>query len=83
MVLVPRGRDQPGVAARGERMGIARIVGPSALDELPHAIDAVLRMPTCAEAALRHRERMRAGDPVSRACDLVEQSAGANAPGAR
>lgn len=83
MVLVPWGRDQPGVAARAQRMGTARIVEPSALDELPHAIDAVLRMPTYAEAALRHRERIRAGDPVSRACDLVEQSASADARGAR
>lgn len=40
IVLVPWGRDQPGVAARAERIGIARVVGPSALDELPDAIDA-------------------------------------------
>jgi len=77
MVLVPWGRDQPGVAARAERLGVARIVPPSQVDEIGDAIDDVLRTRSYSEAAHAHGERIRVGDPITRACDLVERSAGA------
>lgn len=41
MVLVPWGRDQPGVAMRAERLGIARVVTPEDL-ALPEAIRDVV-----------------------------------------
>jgi UDP:flavonoid glycosyltransferase YjiC (YdhE family) len=73
MVLVPWSRDQPGVAARAERLGVARVVPPSQLTTLGREIDAVLSDPRYAEAAARHGRRMRETDAVAIACGLVER----------
>jgi UDP:flavonoid glycosyltransferase YjiC (YdhE family) len=74
MVLVPWGRDQPGVAARAGRLGVARIVEPSQLETIGSAIDEVLDDAAYRLAAREHGRRLRATDPITRACDLVEQS---------
>lgn len=74
MVLVPWGRDQPGVAHRAERLGIAVVVPRDALTEsrLHEAAARVINDPSIAAAALAHSERVRALRPISYACDLVE-----------
>jgi len=47
MVLVPWGRDQPGVAARAEQLGVARVVARDQLTDtrLSEAITHVLEDP--------------------------------------
>ena len=74
MVLVPWGRDQPGVAARAEALGVARIV-PRELatgEALAAAIDSTLQDQTMHEAATDHRHRLRATDPPAAAASLLE-----------
>jgi UDP:flavonoid glycosyltransferase YjiC (YdhE family) len=73
MVLVPWSRDQPGVAARAERLGVARSVPKADLARLPDAIDEVLGDPSFARAAATHARRLRQGDPIGLACDFVER----------
>ncbi len=73
MVLVPWGRDQPGVAARAEHLGVAVVVRregltPSALSE---ATERVLAKPSYARTAGVHAERLRQQDPRAVACDEV------------
>jgi UDP:flavonoid glycosyltransferase YjiC (YdhE family) len=74
MVLVPWDRDQPGVAARAEALGVARVVARDALtpETLAAAIREVLEGPEYARRARYHRERLRAESPASsRVCELV------------
>ena len=73
MVLVPWGRDQPGVAARAERLGVARVVAPRDLASLGQAIRDVLTDPGYGLRASRHSARLRTQDPVSLACDIIEE----------
>lgn len=74
MVLVPWGRDQPGVAARAEALGVARIVPRESCTgaALAGAIDRTLEDETMHEAAMRHRDRLRATDPPGAAASLLE-----------
>lgn len=72
MVLVPWGRDQPGVAARAERLGVARVVPPSALASLPDAIRDVLGDERYRQRATAQATRLHAHDPVALACDIIE-----------
>ncbi|HUH14736.1 MAG TPA: glycosyltransferase [Gaiellaceae bacterium] len=72
MVLVPWGRDQPGVALRAERLGVARVVSPSDLDALPDAIADVLTDERYRTSAASHASRIRSGDPLTLACDRIE-----------
>jgi UDP:flavonoid glycosyltransferase YjiC (YdhE family) len=73
MVLVPWGRDQPGVAARAEALGVARVVARDALtpERLAAAIREVLESPEYAKQARYHRERLRTESPPARVCELV------------
>jgi UDP:flavonoid glycosyltransferase YjiC (YdhE family) len=74
MVLVPWDRDQPGVAARAEALGVARVVARDALtpETLAAAIREVLESPDYAKRARYHRDRIRADSPPSdKMCDLV------------
>ena len=75
MVLVPWGRDQPGVAARAEHLGVARAVGREQLtvDLLSEAITQVLVDPHYRETAQAVARRLRAQAPVATACGLIEQ----------
>jgi UDP:flavonoid glycosyltransferase YjiC (YdhE family) len=74
MVLVPWGRDQPGVAARAEALGVARVVARDRadVDALAAAIDACLSDRAMHEAAARHSDRLRGSAPAARAADLLE-----------
>ncbi len=73
MVLVPWGRDQPGVAARAEALGVARVVERDGLtpETLAEAIRAVLENPSYAERARYHSERLRDESPPARVRELV------------
>jgi UDP:flavonoid glycosyltransferase YjiC (YdhE family) len=72
MVLVPWGRDQPGVALRAKRLGVARVVSPDDLDTLPDAIADVLTDDGYRANAASHASRIRSGDPLTLACDRIE-----------
>jgi UDP:flavonoid glycosyltransferase YjiC (YdhE family) len=74
MVLVPWGRDQPGVAARAAALGVAEIVSPdeAAAGGIAVAVRRTLSDRSMAAAAARHRDRLRATDPPGTAAGLVE-----------
>jgi UDP:flavonoid glycosyltransferase YjiC (YdhE family) len=74
MVLVPWGRDQPGVAARAEHLGVARVVGCEQLsvDLLSEAITQVLEDRRYHERAQAISRRLQAQAPVATACGLIE-----------
>jgi UDP:flavonoid glycosyltransferase YjiC (YdhE family) len=74
MVLVPWGRDQPGVAARAAALGVAEVVPRENASEetLSAAIDRVLNDADMKEAAGRNGSRLRATDPPGTAADLLE-----------
>jgi len=74
MVVVPWGRDQPGVAARAERLGVAHVVPRTDLtvETVGSAIDAVLANPAFRESARTHFARLQGQDPVAIACDAID-----------
>lgn len=74
MVLVPWGRDQPGVAARAEALGVAVVVPADAVSaqSLSTAIDLVLADNQMRARAEEHSARLRATDPVATAADALE-----------
>ena len=74
MVLVPWGRDQPGVAARAESLGVAVVVPrPDCTREnLDIAISRVLGDTRYAEASRHASRRLRAEDPVATGCICIE-----------
>lgn len=74
MALVPWGRDQPGVASRAERLGLARVVRPAEIGSLPDAIRTVLQDEGFSRRAVEHSRRLRASDPVRLACDILERT---------
>src|SRR6266540_4828288 len=75
MVLVPWGRDQPGVAARAEALGVAAVVGreDASREALSAAIDRVLADETMSERSARHAARLQATDPNATAATLLEK----------
>lgn len=74
MVLIPWGRDQPGVAARAERLGTAVLVQRDQLQAsvLAEAIGEALSPPYQARAR-EVAQSLRALDPVGKACDFIEE----------
>jgi MGT family glycosyltransferase len=74
MVLVPWGRDQPGVAARAAALGVARVVprDEASPEVLADAISAVLDDESMRGKAKRQGTRLRATDPQAVAADLLE-----------
>ncbi|HTI81938.1 MAG TPA: nucleotide disphospho-sugar-binding domain-containing protein [Acetobacteraceae bacterium] len=76
MVLVPWGRDQPGVAARAESLGVAEVVPRSdcTSESLASAISRVLSNPSYTESAHYASERLQAHDSVAQAqgCAYIE-----------
>jgi UDP:flavonoid glycosyltransferase YjiC (YdhE family) len=74
MVLVPWGRDQPGVATRAATLGVAEVVHREDASEeaLSAAIDTVLGNKPMREEAERQGTRLRATDPPRRAAELLE-----------
>jgi UDP:flavonoid glycosyltransferase YjiC (YdhE family) len=73
MVLVPWGRDQPGVAARAQALGVAEIVarGEHAEADLAAAIDRVLGDSEMERKAAEHSARLHATDPPAVAAELL------------
>ena len=74
MVLVPWGRDQPGVAGRAEQLGIAVVVPRSACSaaNLAAAVKKILNDPKYLERSQKIAYRLRNMDAVTRAVDYVE-----------
>jgi UDP:flavonoid glycosyltransferase YjiC (YdhE family) len=75
MVLIPWGRDQPGVAARAEQLGVAKVIPREQLtnERLAIAIQQVLEDRHIRETASEVAQRLRMYDPVATACELLEQ----------
>jgi UDP:flavonoid glycosyltransferase YjiC (YdhE family) len=73
MVLVPWDRDQPGVAARAEALGVARVVARGVLTPgaLAEAIRSVLETPSFRQRAHNHGERIRATSAPERVRELI------------
>lgn len=78
MVLMPWGRDQPGVASRARTLGVAEVVqrGDNAEAELAGAVDRVLADSGIQKAAMAHAERLRKTDPPRRAASFLESLVG-------
>ena len=79
MVLVPWGRDQPGVAVRAERLGVARVVSRAAAtaDSVRQAVEAVLHEPAYRTTADSISARLKETDGVAVACQIVQSMFGA------
>ena len=74
MVLVPWGRDQPGVAARAEALGVAEIVPreTASAQTMEAAIARVLASTERSDAGAIHSARLRSSDPPQLAASLLE-----------
>jgi UDP:flavonoid glycosyltransferase YjiC (YdhE family) len=74
MVLVPWGRDQPGVAARASALGVAAIVERDVAsgETIAAAIDSMLADPQMARRAAEHGDRLARDDPPGLAASLIE-----------
>jgi MGT family glycosyltransferase len=75
MVLVPWGRDQPGVASRAAALGVAEAVARQDITEqrLSSAIHRVLESPRYKEIAARIARNLQAQDPVALARARIEE----------
>ncbi len=75
LVLVPWDRDQPGVAARAEQLGVANVVARDQLTDtlLTEAITGVLSDPRYHQKAQAISRRLQAEAPIPIACGLIEQ----------
>ena len=75
MVLVPWGRDQPGVAARAAALGVADIVDREAATAatIGAAIDRALGNREMLASAAHHSARLKATDPPAAAATLIEE----------
>jgi MGT family glycosyltransferase len=74
MVLVPWGRDQPGVAARAEALGVAAVVRRDACNDasVAQAVRRILDDARYTERAHTISKRLQAEDAVTVACAHVE-----------
>lgn len=73
MVLVPWGRDQPGVAARAEALGVATVVPREACDDasVAQAVRSILDDARYAQRVHAISRRLQAEDAVAVACAQV------------
>ena len=73
-VLIPWGRDQPGVAARAQALGVAEVVPRAAVNvaTVAAAINRVLNSKQMRERATFHSARLRSTDPPGTAAKLLE-----------
>ena len=74
MVLLPWDRDQPGVAVRAEKLGVAQVVPRASAtpEEVQRAVTAVIEDSQYREVAIGHSERLVTIDSVGVACSLLE-----------
>jgi hypothetical protein len=77
MVLIPWGRDQPGVAARAQALGVAEVVARDAADatSVAAATNRVLNSKEMRERTMFHSVRLRSTNPPDVAVRLLEQLA--------
>ena len=75
MVLMPWGRDQPGVANRAERLGVAKVIARDRVTDelLAHAVQLVLEDQRIRATASQVARRLQTQDPAAAACDILEQ----------
>ena len=75
MVLIPWGRDQPGVAARAKALGVAEVVLRDVAngETIAAAVNRVLASEDKRERAAFHSARLRSTDPPSAAAKLLEE----------
>jgi MGT family glycosyltransferase len=73
MVLIPWDRDQPGVAARAQALGVADVIVRSECTSarVARAIERVLGESSYPERAAVHARRLEQEDPVGSACRLI------------
>jgi UDP:flavonoid glycosyltransferase YjiC (YdhE family) len=74
MVLVPWGRDQPGVAARAKALGVAEVVprDEASAETIARATSRVLDDESVRDVANQHAARLRLTDPPGVAAGLME-----------
>jgi UDP:flavonoid glycosyltransferase YjiC (YdhE family) len=74
MVLLPWDRDQPGVAARAEKLGIAQVVPRANANpqEVMRAIATLFEDPHYREASLHHAQRLAEINSIVVASTLLE-----------
>ena len=74
MVLVPWGRDQPGVAARAEALGVATVVRRDACNDasVAQAVHRILGDAGYTERVRAISKRLNAEDAVTVACEHLE-----------
>jgi UDP:flavonoid glycosyltransferase YjiC (YdhE family) len=74
MVLIPWGRDQPGVAARAAALGVAEVVprGEAGAQRIGLALDRVQHDNEMARRAAGHAARLQLTDPPALAASLLE-----------
>jgi UDP:flavonoid glycosyltransferase YjiC (YdhE family) len=74
MVLVPWGRDQPGVAARAAALGVAAVVSreDASAGTLSGAVDRVLGSDSMRAIAAQHAARLQTTNPQAAAGTLLE-----------
>ena len=74
MVLVPWGRDQPGVAARAEALGVAAVVRRDACNDasVAQALRQVLDNAHFTQRARAISKRLQVEDAVAEACAQIE-----------
>ncbi|MFV0436401.1 MAG: glycosyltransferase [Desulfopila sp.] len=75
LVLIPWGRDQPGVAARAERLGVACVLAPETLtvDSLQRAARGILANPACSLACRLQRARLKRERPLEMAMRAIDE----------
>jgi MGT family glycosyltransferase len=76
MVLLPVSIDQPGVAARAKRVGVAEFIPVQRVNarKLRTAIGTVLSNPMYREKARSYQNAIRGADAAGRAADIIEQA---------
>jgi len=74
MVLLPWDRDQPGVAARASKLGVAKVVPRANANpqEVRNAVNTLFEDPRYREAAVHHSRRLAAIDSIGAACTLLQ-----------
>ena len=73
MVLIPWGRDQPGVAARAQALGVAEVVSRqnATAATIGTAVKKVTTDTTMGRSAAKHSARLRATNPPADAATLI------------
>ena len=74
MVLIPWGRDQPGVAARAQALGVAEVVSrtEATAATIGAAVRRVMANKALGQIAAKHSRRLRATNPPEDTAALIE-----------